>query len=148
MPPRRRAKNALLYVVVIIGDLKLGNLTHLSSTHTRNGIGCRLKYERKLNGKKRVGKYMGVQQGVKPHPRQNLTRSLFGGSNDITREGSMPYSQKGGKKGLNSGPLLVPPPTRNRTKIEEKTRKFTKKTHLWRGVENEAIMLMLLILWG
>ena len=43
-------------------------------------------------------------------------------------------------------PLLVRPPTRKRTKMDEKTRKFTKKTQMWMAVENTPILLKLLIL--
>jgi hypothetical protein len=49
----------------------------------------------------------------------------------------------GAGKRQNVGPVLVQPPSRKREKSDEKTRKFTKKPHLWTGVENKPTMLFL-----
>ena len=45
-------------------------------------------------------------------------------------------------------PLLVRPPTGRRTKMDEKTRRFTKKTHLLVSVENRPKPLNRLIILG
>ncbi len=46
------------------------------------------------------------------------------------------------RNALISRPVLVRPPSREKKKFDEKTRKFTKKAHLRKGVNNKPTMLI------
>jgi GTPase SAR1 family protein len=70
-----------------------------------------------------IGRLLGH---LKPPP--NLARSLFERSNDITRECSIPYSQKGGKKVSIPVPFWSHPPHEIGLKLT-KRHENSRKSH-------------------